>query len=139
MEAINSSEAVQDAKNQSSSSNQECELPGSISAISGSKGPSERSDQGENLQFDPKEKPLEGFYLKMVRPRTRNPGKKAMAPRKGENIFARKKGRDLWFLYKYLGKEHQRGNQESVDERQNHGWRGSRITSKLHRMVIRNK
>ena len=79
-------------------------MPGSISDISGSKGLSERSDQGEKFQFDPKEKPPGGFYIKMERPRRRKPGKIAMVPRKGENIFAKKKGRDLWYLYKYLGK-----------------------------------
>ena len=32
------------------------------------------------------------------------PGKKAMVPRKGATIFARKKATDLWYRYKFLGK-----------------------------------
>ena len=40
----------------------------------------------------------------MVRFRSRKPGKKAMVPRKWATIFARKKGRDLHYLYKFLEK-----------------------------------
>ena len=61
MEATNGSEAVLDAKYQSFSSNQECDLLGSISNISGSKSLSDWSDQSEKFQFDLEKTLLKAF------------------------------------------------------------------------------
>ena len=63
-------------------------------------------DISDNDQEDmvAKEQFPEDSFLRMGRFRTRKPGKKAMIPRKDAMIFARNKGSDLWYLYRYLGK-----------------------------------
>ena len=71
---------------------------------SGSSVGSDRSDESEKFQSDPEGNPPEESYLKMGRSKSRKPGKKAMVPKKWANIYARKKGRDLYYLYKFLGK-----------------------------------
>ena len=91
MEATNGSEAIQDTKIQSSSSKPECGLPGSNWNTSGSSVQSDRSDQSEQSQSDPEVEPPEDSFLKMVRFRSRKPGKKTMVPRKWGTIFPRKK------------------------------------------------
>ena len=46
----------------------------------------------------------EDSFSKRARFRSRKPGKKEMVKRKRATIFARKKGTDLWYCYKFLGK-----------------------------------
>ena len=103
-QATNGSEAGQDAKNQSLNSNPKRGLPRSNLDTSGSSVQSDRSDISEQSESDPKIEPPEDSFLKLARFRSRKPGKKAMVPRKGETIIARKKGTDLWYGYKFLGK-----------------------------------
>ena len=89
IEATNSSQAVQVARNQSFRSNPELGLPRSNLNTSGTSVQSDRSDQSEKSQSDPEVEPPEDSFLKMARLRSRKPGKKAMVPRKWATIFAR--------------------------------------------------